>query len=88
MCLMRAPELLALLGRKRRKTFSTADLMEWTSGSAVAVRAMVRRLREEKVLASPVRGFHVLTPDGALGPPIEWIDGLMRGLGLSYGVAG
>lgn len=85
---MRATEVLEVLERKRRRTFSTEELIEWTDASPVAARATVRRLRAERILASPVRGFHVLTPNRALGPPLEWVDPLMRRLGEVYGVAG
>ena len=51
---------------------------------------MARRLRLAGVVDSPVRGFHVLTPDGRLAPPIEWLDELMQfcGESSSYAVAG
>lgn len=72
-----------------RFTFTTAEAGAASEGSSVAaVAAALDRAEADRVIASPVRGFHVVLPleDRGTGTP-SWrlfLDPLMVHLGLAY----
>jgi hypothetical protein len=72
-----------------RYTFTTADARAASGGaSEAAVAAALGRAEADHLIASPVRGFHVVLPleDRGTGSP-SWrlfLDPLMRHLGVPY----
>ncbi len=71
-----------------RFTFSTAEASDATGGSEAALAAALGRAEADHLIASPVRGFHVVLPleDRGVGTP-SWqlfLDPLMTHLGLPY----
>lgn len=76
------------LQSKGRYTFTCAQAESETGRSSVAVQTALRRLKEQKRIVSPRRGFHVVVPPEyrAVGsPPASWfIDDLMHYLGQPY----
>ena len=87
---MRPAPLLQILALKRRESFTTSQAAEWLDQSVIAARATLRRLKAERLLLSPVRGFWVVVrPEDARqgGPaPVEFLDPLMRFLGERYAI--
>jgi len=71
-----------------RYTFTSGDVAGAVSGSEIARRAALRRLKEKRRLVSPRRGFFVLVPleyRSAGSPPASWfVDPLMAFLGQPY----
>jgi predicted transcriptional regulator of viral defense system len=89
---MSSPEsYLIKLQTRGRISFTTAEYAKELSLSAVAAKHSLRRLREKREIASPVRGLHVVLPpaDRANGsrPPEEFVDYLMKHLAEPYYVA-
>jgi predicted transcriptional regulator of viral defense system len=79
---MRASEYIRDLAANGTYYFTTAEAIEAIKGNPPAVRAQLRRLKEQKMIADPVRGFHVIVPPeyrrlGCL-PAEHFIDQLMR----------
>ena len=76
------------LAAKGRYHFTTAGAVAALGSSPVAVRAVIRRLREKGRLATPFRGFHLIVPPEyrALGclPAEQFVPLLMEHLGLVY----
>ncbi len=71
-----------------RFTFSTSEARASTGGSEAALAAALGRAEADHLIASPVRGFHVVLPleDRRVGTP-SWqlfLDPLMTHLGLPY----
>lgn len=71
-----------------RFTFSTAEARDATGGSEAALAAALGRAEADRLIASPVRGFHVVLPleDRGVGTP-SWqlfLDPLMAHLALPY----
>ncbi len=72
-----------------RFTFTTADARTALDGSSEkAVVAALERAEADRLIASPVRGFHVVLPleDRSIGTP-SWrlfLDPLMTHLGMPY----
>ena len=72
-----------------RFTFTTAEARAAAEGaSEAAVSAALDRAKADRLIASPVRGFHVVLPleDRGIGTP-SWrlfLDPLMTHLGLPY----
>jgi hypothetical protein len=71
-----------------RFTFSTAEARAAIGGSEAALAAALGRAEADHLIASPVRGFHVVLPleDRGAGTP-SWplfLDPLMTHLGLPY----
>ena len=71
-----------------RFTFSTAEARDATGGSEAALAAALGRAEADRLIASPVRGFHVVLPleDRGVGTP-SWqlfLDPLMTHLALPY----
>lgn len=85
---MRATEYIDHLTAHGRYHFTTADAGQELSGSAPAVRAALRRLREKGAVAVPYRGFYVIVPPeyrilGCL-PPDQFVPQLMGHLQEDY----
>jgi predicted transcriptional regulator of viral defense system len=82
---------LITLQTRGRMAFTTVEYAKELSLSAEAAKHSLRRLREKREIASPVRGFHIILPpaDRANGsrPPEEFIDYLMKYLDKPYYVA-
>ena len=78
-------ESLAASGRYH---FDTADAQTALNASPAAAKQALSRLKKQGLIASPVRGFHVIVPPeyrSIGGPPADqFIPGLMRHLGLDY----
>jgi hypothetical protein len=79
---MRASEYIRDLAANGTYHFTTADAIKAIKGTPPAVRAQLRRLKEQEMIAEPVRGFHVIVPPeyrrlGCL-PAEYFIDQLMR----------
>jgi hypothetical protein len=71
-----------------RYTFTTAEARAASGASEAAVAAALGRAEADHLIASPVRGFHVVLPleDRGTGSP-SWrlfLDPLMTHLGLPY----
>ncbi|NOY90243.1 MAG: hypothetical protein GXP55_03460 [Deltaproteobacteria bacterium] len=79
---MRASEYIRNLAANGTYHFTTGDAIEAIEGNAPAVRAQLRRLKRQLLIAEPVRSFHVIVPPEyrRLGcPPAEhFIDELAR----------
>lgn len=79
---MRASEYIRNLGASGVYYFTTGDAIKAIGGSAPAVRAQLRRLKQQELIAEPVRSFHVIVPPehrrlGCL-PAEHFIDQLMQ----------
>ena len=79
---MRASEYIRNLAANGTYHFSTADAIQAIDGNPPAVRAQLRRLRQQELIAEPVRSFHVIIPPehrrlGCL-PAEHFIDQLTR----------
>lgn len=88
---MRAREYIQELASNGRHHFTTADAFETIGGNPPAVRAQLRRLRKQGLIAEPVRSFHVIVPPeykrlGCL-PATQFIDQFMQVWGEPYYVA-
>jgi predicted transcriptional regulator of viral defense system len=85
---MRALEYISDLAANGVSHFSTADASEAIAGSPAAVRAQLRRLKQKRLIAEPVRSFYVLVAPEyrRLGcPPAErFLDRLMGFWGEPY----
>ncbi len=79
---MRASEYIRDLAASGTYHFTTADAIQALEGNPPAVRAQLRRLKQQEMIAEPVRSFHVIVPPehGRLGclPAEHFIDQLMR----------
>jgi len=79
---MRAIEYIRNLAVSGVYHFTTSDAIVALGGNPPAVRAQLRRLKQQKLIAEPVRSFHVIVPpeDRRLGclPAEHFIDQLMR----------
>lgn len=88
---MRAEQYIDDLVASGRHHFTTAAAIEAIGGSDDAVRAQLRRLKQQGRVASPMRSFHVVvSPEyRRLGcvPAEHFIDQLMEDLGEPYYVA-
>jgi predicted transcriptional regulator of viral defense system len=79
------------LASSGRHHFTTDEAAVALGGSALAVRAALRRLKAKGEIADPHRGFHVIVPPeyrrlGCL-PADQFVPQLMRHLGETYYVA-
>ncbi|MFC2172829.1 type IV toxin-antitoxin system AbiEi family antitoxin [Acidobacteriota bacterium] len=79
---MRAREYIRNLAASGRHHFTTADALESVAGNPDAVRAQLRRLRRQGLIAEPQRSFHVIVPPeyrrlGCL-PAEHFLDQLMQ----------
>jgi len=85
---MRASEYIRDLAASGVHHFTTADAVKAIGGNLPAVRAQMRRLKRQELIAEPVRSFHVIVPPEyrRLGcPPAEhFIDQLMQVWGEPY----
>jgi predicted transcriptional regulator of viral defense system len=85
---MRARDYIHHLASNGRHHFTTADAVDKLGGAPPAVRAQLRRLKMQGLIATPARGFHVIVPPeyeriGCL-PPEQFIDQMMQSLGEPY----
>jgi predicted transcriptional regulator of viral defense system len=79
---MRASRYIKDLAANGSYHFTTADAIKAIGGNLPAVRAQLRRLKQQKMIAEPVRSFHVIIPPeyrrlGCL-PAEHFIDQLMQ----------
>ena len=88
---MRAEEYIRNLAAEGCYQFTTQQAVDALGGSEASVRKMLRRLKDRKQIASPLRSFHVLIPPEYLRlgcPPAEhFIDQMMEYLEEPYYVA-
>jgi predicted transcriptional regulator of viral defense system len=81
-------ENLAASGRYH---FSTIELAQIMGSSLIATRAVLRRLQQKGLIATPYRGFHLIVPPEYRSikclPADQFIDQLMKHLGLEYYIA-
>ncbi len=85
---MRASEYIQNLASNGRYHFTTQEAIVAISGSTVAVRAQLRRLKKQGLIAQPVRSFHVIVPPeyrrlGCL-PAEQFIPQLMEARKRAY----
>lgn len=85
---MRARDYVEDLAANGRYHFASAEALETIAGNPAAVRAQLRRLRRQGVIAEPARSFHVIVPPeyrrlGCL-PAQQFIDQLMQVRSESY----
>ena len=85
---MTGMEFIDGLASRGRYTFTTDEARKALGGSAVAARAVLRRLAAKGETAAPVRGFHVIVPPeyrrlGCL-PADQFVPQLMTMLGEPY----
>ena len=85
---MRARDYIHHLASNGRHHFTTADAVDKLGGAPPAVRAQLRRLKMQGLIATPARGFHVIVPPeyerlGCL-PAEQFIDQLMGAWGEPY----
>lgn len=59
---MRARAYIEELASNGRHHFSSAEAFQAIGGSQAAVRAQLRRLKEQGLIAEPARSFHVIVP--------------------------
>jgi len=59
---MRAIEYIKYLASNGVHHFSSSEAMEAIGGTPPAVRAQLRRLKRQGLIAEPLRGFHVIVP--------------------------
>lgn len=88
---MRARDYIQDLAANGRYHFTSAETFEAIDGTLAAVRAQLRRLKRQGLIAEPVRGFDVVVPPeyrrlGCL-PAEQFIDQLMGHWGEPYYVA-
>ncbi len=79
---MRASEYIRDLAASGSYHFTTASAIKAIGGNLPAVRAQLRRLKQQEMIAEPVRSFHVIIPPehrrlGCL-PAEHFIDQLMQ----------
>jgi predicted transcriptional regulator of viral defense system len=71
-----------------RYTFTRSQVESDTGRSFIAVQNALRRLKQQKLIVSPHRGFYVIVPPeyrSVGSPPANWfIDDLMHFLGQAY----
>ncbi|MFC1706807.1 type IV toxin-antitoxin system AbiEi family antitoxin [Planctomycetota bacterium] len=79
---VRARDYIQDLAASGRYHFTSSEAFEAIPGSPAAIRAQLRRLRKQGLIAEPARSFHVIVPPEfrRIGcPPAEqFIDQLMK----------
>jgi predicted transcriptional regulator of viral defense system len=85
---MHGRPLLDGLTSKGRYHFSSDEAVHLLGSSAIAARAVLRRLKASGAIATPYRGFHVILPPEyrAVGclPPEQFVPQLMENIGEPY----
>lgn len=85
---MLAMDYIQDLLARGRHSFTTAEARDALGSSLVATRAALRRLKAKRVIADPLRGFHVILLPQYRGlgclPPDQFIPDLMAHLGEHY----
>ncbi|MCP4603306.1 MAG: hypothetical protein GY847_22785, partial [Proteobacteria bacterium] len=85
---MKVRNFVENLQSEGRYTFSLEEISHATGSSGVAVQSAIRRLKRKGRLASPRRGFFVITPleyNSTGSPPASWfVDDLMAYLRQPY----
>lgn len=88
---MRAGDYIRKLAASGRHHFTSVEALAEIAGRPEAVRAQLRRLKQQGLIAEPARSFHVIVPPeyARLGclPAEQFIDQLMQFRGESYYVA-
>ncbi|MFQ5890849.1 MAG: hypothetical protein ACE5JR_12455, partial [Gemmatimonadota bacterium] len=59
---MRARDYIRDLAANGRYHFTTQEAIATVEGEPASVRAQLRRLKEQGLIAEPVRSFHVIVP--------------------------
>jgi len=79
---MRARAYIEELTSNGRHHFSSVEALQAIGGSQAAVRAQLRRLKEQGLIAEPARSFHVVVPPEYRRlhcvPPEQFVDQLMK----------
>ncbi len=79
---MRARSYIEELASNGRHHFSSAEAFQAIGGSQAAVRAQLRRLKEQGLIAEPARSFHVIVPPEYRRlrclPAEQFVDQLMK----------
>jgi len=88
---MRARDYIQELASRGQHYFTSADALKAIAGRQAAVRAQLRRLKQQGMIVEPVRSFHVIVPPeyrrlGCL-PAEQFVDQLMQVWGEPYYVA-
>lgn len=83
-----AADLITQWAARGRYHFTTDEATRAIGGSAVAVRASLRRLKQKGSIATPMRGFHVIVPPeyqrlGSL-PAEQFVPQMMAALEVPY----
>lgn len=90
-CKTKPMDFLEKLSVNGKISFSTEQFIEETCLAPASASATLWRLRRNKLIASPITGFHLVLapPDRSWGclPPDHFIDYLMRFLNEPYYVA-
>lgn len=85
---MRASEYVRDLAASGFYHFTTNDAIKAVEGNPPAVRAQLRRLKRQGLIAEPVRSFHVIVPPEhrrlSCLPGEHFIDQLMQAWGEPY----
>jgi len=85
---MRARAYIEELASNGRHHFSSFEAFQAIGGSPAAVRAQLRRLKEQRLIAEPARSFHVIVPPEYRRlrclPADQFIDQLMNFWGEPY----
>jgi predicted transcriptional regulator of viral defense system len=88
---MRLQQYLDNLTAKGRYVFNSQEAGQALNCSPIALRSALRRMRQKRIIASPVRGIHVIIPPeyreiGFLPPEYAMHD-IMHYLGSPYYIA-
>lgn len=79
---MRARAYIEELASNGRHHFSSVEAFQAIGGSQAAVRAQLRRLKEQGLIAEPARSFHVIVPPEYRRlrclPAEQFVDQLMK----------
>ncbi|MBM4352783.1 MAG: hypothetical protein FJ109_03155 [Deltaproteobacteria bacterium] len=85
---MRARAYIEELASNGLYHFSSAEAFEALGGSQAAVRAQLRRLKQQGLIADPARSFHVIVPPEYRRlrclPPEQFVHQLMQFWGEPY----
>ena len=69
---MRSRAYIEELASNGRHQFSSVEAFQAIGGSKVAVRAQLRRLKEQGLIAEPARSFHVIVSPEYRRPGFSW----------------
>lgn len=85
---MNGPQFIRRLAAEGRSQFTFLDASRALGGSPTAVRAVIRRLKMQGLIAMPLRGFYVIVPPEYTAlrclPADQFVPSLMNFLGVPY----